>query len=204
MNIFISGTDTNIGKTLISSWLCMHGQYDYFKPIQTGCIEDRDSQTVFNLSGVCIHPESYLLKNPLSPHLAAQIENINIDLNHIHLPKAKRLIVEGAGGLMVPINDKAMMIDLIVQFKLPVILIASTRIGTINHTLLSIEALRTKQIPLLGVVMSGQPNQDNAYAIQQYGQCELLAQFPLIKDISSNTLRQIPLTKALHDIMSAT
>lgn len=204
MNIFISGTDTNIGKTLISSWICLHSQYDYFKPIQTGRIEDHDSQTVLSLSGANIHPESYLFKNPVSPHLAASLENKIIDLNHIQLPKVKRLIVEGAGGLIVPLNQKAMMIDLIAQLKLPVILVASSRLGTINHTLLSIEALRRRDIPLLGVVISGEANQDNADAISDYGHCQILAQFPLIQDVSRHTLQQIPLTQALQDIMSLT
>lgn len=201
MKLFISGTDTNIGKTLISSWLCLHSQFDYFKPIQTGCIEDRDSQTVLHLSGTQIHEESYLFKRPLSPHLAAGYEDKIIELNQIQLPKTERLIIEGAGGLMVPINHKTMMIDFIQSLKIPVILVASSRLGTINHSLLSIEALKNRGIPLLGVILSGPLNQDNADSISDFSQYEILAQFPFITDISRDTLQNIPLTTSLKKIM---
>lgn len=202
MQVFISGTDTNIGKTIISSWLCLHTKYSYFKPIQTG-LEELDSNTVANLSkNTNIYPEVYLYKHPVSPHLAARLENQYIDKTKIHLPNKKKLIIEGAGGLLVPINKQDLIIDLISYFNVPVILVVSTRLGTINHTLLSLQALRNKNINILGVITNGAFNQDNVDAIEYYGNIKVLTQFPLIKTINTRSLREIPLSNNLNLIFN--
>ena len=202
MHLFISGTDTDIGKTLISAWLCLQTGYAYFKPIQTGTSESRDASVVAALSDVTIHPEKFSYKAPLSPHLAAQLENAEIDLEHITLPEEKNLIIEGAGGLLVPINKKHFMIDLIQHLKIPVIIVASSRLGTINHTLLTLEALKTRQIQTLGVIMNGPLNHDNAEAIANYGNTEVLAEIPFLEVPNQDALKNIPLTASLKKILT--
>jgi dethiobiotin synthetase len=200
MHIFITGTDTNIGKTLVSSWLCLHTLYDYFKPIQTGAEQGTDSASVANLTLAKIWPENFIYKTPLSPHLSARIENKEIDVNKIILPKTKNLIVEGAGGVMTPINAKYLMIDLINMIGLPTIVVASSKLGTINHTLLTLQALKTKAIEVLGVIVSGQKNADNCQAIEYYGKTKVLAQLPHLAQINTASLASISLTNDLQQI----
>lgn len=201
MQIFITGTDTDVGKTTISGWLCLHSGYDYFKPIQTGV--DRDSSVVQALSGAVIHPEAYLYQTPVSPHLAAALEGEIIDITQITLPPAPNLIIEGAGGLLVPINKEAFMIDLIKQMNVPVLLVARSALGAINHTLLSLEALRSRGIHVLGVIVSGKLNQDNCAAIEFYGKTKVLAQVPFMDKIDKETLLSIPLGDELNKILGS-
>jgi dethiobiotin synthetase len=199
MQVFITGTDTNIGKTLVASWLCLHTGYDYFKPIQTGSCEGIDSQTVFLLSGSKIFPEAYVYHEPVSPHLAAKLENQVIDIKNIKLPNSSYLIVEGAGGVLVPINENTLMIDLIKHFNIPVMLVVSARLGTINHTLLSLEALRKRDIDILGVTMIGD-NLHACEAIEFYGKCKVLAQVPTLPEITKEHLKKLPLGITLKEI----
>lgn len=199
--IFITGTDTDIGKTLVCSWLCLHTRYAYFKPIQTGLLEGRDSDTVAKRSNTLIYPEAYTFSAPVSPHLAAQLENTQIDISTIQLPTSERLIVEGAGGVLVPIDDKTYMVDLMVQLDIPVILVASSRLGTINHTLLSLEALRVRKLSVLGVIMTGEHNQANKDAIEHSGQVRVLAEVPWLHTVNQTALKQIPLSRALQDLL---
>jgi dethiobiotin synthetase len=200
MQIFITGTGTNIGKTLVCSWLCLHTGYAYFKPIQTGTTEGTDSNLVSKLAGTRIYKEAYRYKAPLSPHLAASLVNEEIDITKIMLPATKNLIVEGAGGLLVPVNKKYFIIDLIKQFSIPVILVANTNLGTINHTLLSLEALKARDIKILGVICSGTLNQDNIDAIEFYGNTKVLACLPFQDCINKDRLRRIPLTASLQQL----
>ena len=211
MNIFITGTDTNIGKTLVASWLCLHTQYDYYKPIQTGFLEYQttDSQLVQQLSGCTIHPETYLLKLPVSPHLAAQHENQKINMlkiidnyNHIN---SSTLILEGAGGLLVPLqtHKKIFMVTLIKKLNIPVIVVTSLKLGTINHTLLTLEALKKRKIKIQGIISTGEFNQDNYNALnyyaKYYGDIKILAHLPVLKNINSDTLLSIPLPETLKN-----
>ncbi len=196
--VFVSGTDTHIGKTIVCSWLCTHWQADYWKPIQSGLDGETDSQTCQRLSPTTrIHSECYRLRNPLSPHAAAQLDNQHIDLAQFRLPHANKLIIEGAGGLLVPLNHKKFIIDLINQFATPTILVASSELGTINHTLLSLEALHHRHIPCLGVILVGKPNESNAQAIEQFGNIAVLDQLPWFEPLHSNCLKQRPLSKPL-------
>lgn len=202
MQVFISGTGTNIGKTIISSWLAVQTGFAYFKPIQTGSLEGTDSMEVHKLTNVKVYPETFCYKEPVSPHLAAIIENDEIDIKKITLPKEKNLIVEGAGGLLVPINKEYFMINLIKQFQTPVILVASAGLGTINHTLLSLESLNSQNIKVLGVILNGPINNDNKEAIEFYGNTEILAQFPQLDNIDKNILRDIPLPQKLRNMLA--
>ncbi|MCE2991603.1 MAG: dethiobiotin synthase [Alphaproteobacteria bacterium] len=201
MKIFITGTDTNVGKTLISSWIALHTGFSYFKPIQTGTRDGSDSFEVQKLSDTKIYPESYAYKEPLSPHLAANLENDMIDIEKIVLPPSRNLIIEGAGGVLVPINDTYLMVDLIEKLGAPVILVARTTLGTINHTLLSLEALRSRNILVLGVIMNGEKRLQNSKAIEAYGRTSVLADFPKIESVSMNTLKGIAPTERLKQIL---
>ena len=176
--IFVTGTDTGVGKTFVSSLLCKIGGYDYFKPIQTGKIEGTDSDFIKNTTGAKIHKEVYLYDQPVSPHLAAQQSNDEIVLEKIKLPSADKLIVEGAGGVLVPINKNQFIVDLIKYLNLPVIVVCRSTLGTINHTLLTIEALKLRKIDIIGVVMNGVPNQNNANSVKMYGNVDVLLELP--------------------------
>ncbi len=195
MIVFITGTDTDVGKTLVASWLCLHTGYDYFKPIQTG--PDGDSQTVARLSQAVVHKETYVLKAPLSPHMAAQDEGCSILLHTISMPQVTNLFVEGAGGVCVPLHDHCFMSDLIVHFHVPIIVVARSKLGTINHTLLTLEHVRRKNIRVLGVILSGEKNARNKEAIERYGYVEVLAEIPYIDHVCGAALKSIPLTQGV-------
>ena len=202
MAIFITGTDTNVGKTLVASWLCLHTGAKYWKPIQSGFQEGTDRDFI-NSSGVETYPESYLLQNPLSPHTAAAMENITIDPKRIHLPADQNLIVEGAGGVLVPIKMQYLMRDLMTDLGLPVVVVARSTLGTINHTCLTLEALRNRNIPVLGVVMNGPYNPQNNQSVEEFGNTKVLASFPMLETINTHTLKEIPLPLALREVLEA-
>jgi dethiobiotin synthase len=203
MQVFVTGTDTNVGKTLVCSWLCAHTKATYYKPIQSGCLTDSDSQTVSQLTNAEIYPEDYRLKAPLSPHLAAQQEQIEIKLETFRLPAKNPLIVEGAGGILVPINQNTLMVDLIKYFQLPTIIVCRTSLGTINHTLLTLQVLQQHRITVYGVIMSGEPNQDNLNTIEHYGKTKVLAVIPQLKEVNTQTLLSVSLPDFLkHLILS--
>lgn len=201
MNIFITGTDTDIGKTVVSSWLCVHTNYSYFKPIQTGSTDGTDTQYLSDIINTKTFQESYVFKKPVSPHIAAKYEQKEIDITNIKLPQHNKLIIEGAGGVLVPINDEYYMVDLIKQLDIPVILVTKSYLGTINHTLLSIEALRARNINILGVIINGENNIENSNAIKNYGQVKILGQLPYLKKIDKKELLNIPLPNHLTEIL---
>ena len=200
MRVFITGTDTDVGKTLISSWLCLHTGYGYFKPIQTGSLLGSDGEQVAQLSGVHTYPECFVYKDPVSPHLAAAREGEEIALRDLTLPTQDRLIIEGAGGVLVPINKHALMVDLMKQWDVPVVLVARSSLGTINHTLLSLEALRQRHVPILGVILNGPLDCDNARAIEHYGNVRILASMLPLSTVCKATLQSIPLSPDLKRI----
>ena len=156
---FVTGTDTDVGKTLVSAILMTGLKTSYWKPVQSGREDMTDSgwiRSVTGFSDELFIPETYLLSQPLSPHASAMHDGVHIELKSFHLPddeKYPRLIVEGAGGVMVPLNESQLMIDLIKYLNLPVLLVARSTLGTINHTLLSLELLRRNGLEVLGVVM---------------------------------------------------
>ena len=154
--IFVTGIGTGIGKTIVSGYLCENFGYDYWKPIQSGDLEISDSIFISNhVTEVKIWPERYKLTKPMSPHAAAEIDEIEINLADFELPNSNNLLVEGAGGLMVPLNDQDLMIDLIQYLQLPVVLVIRDYLGCINHTILSYEILKQKKVELCCVVFNG-------------------------------------------------
>ena len=193
--IFVTGTDTGIGKTVVSALLTKGLNATYWKPIQAGLEEETDTEFVHRTTGVSsdqIVPERYRLQTPMSPHGAAKIDDVYIEMSDFGLAdyETDHLVVEGAGGLMVPFNDNQMIIDLIKELKLPVVLVARSSLGTLNHTFLSLEALRKRDIPILGVVMNGPEHKSNREAIRHYGKVEILAEIDTINPINPETLLQ--------------
>jgi dethiobiotin synthetase len=182
-DIFVTGIGTDIGKTVVSAILTEALQADYWKPVQSGSVELTDSQRVQSLvsNGRSVfHPEAYLLQAPLSPHAAAALENKKIDLANIRLPQTQnRLVVEGAGGLYVPLNDEHLVVDLICHLQLPVVVVSANYLGSINHTLLTLEALRSRNIPVVGLIFNGEPNPATEdYIVQHTGVRKLLSVLP--------------------------
>ena len=161
MKLFITGISTDVGKTIASAIVTEALQADYWKPIQAGDLDNSDShkiQRYISNPTTVIHPNSYALQTPASPHLAAELDSITIDLKQINAPKTNNhLVIEGAGGLYVPLNDTDCMIDLI-QPDYKVIVVSRHYLGSINHTLLTIEALQNRKIKVAGIIFSGDEN----------------------------------------------
>ena len=194
--VFVTGTDTGIGKTLVSAILARAWNADYWKPVQTGVSEEPgDTDTVAQLAGLPperLHLPAYVLQAPLSPWAAATLEDAVVDATSIVPPATQApLIVEGAGGLYVPIDDTHMMIDLIARLDLPVVLAARSGLGTINHTLLSLEALRRRGIAVLGVIMSGPLSAGNKEAIERFGNVRVLAEIPPLSKVDAATVEAL-------------
>jgi len=194
--LFVTGTDTGVGKTLVAACLVRHLGADYWKPAQTGTQDgDDDTRTVATLAALTpgrIHPPRHRFKAPLSPEAAAALEHTHIALDDFTLPQTPHpIVVEGAGGVLVPIGGGATMADLMVQLGLPAVLVARSTLGTINHTLLSLAALRRHGIAIAGVVLVGPPNPGNRAAIEAHGGIQVLAEIPWLDHIDAEAVRRI-------------
>jgi dethiobiotin synthetase len=193
-NLFITGTDTNVGKTVVSALLTAVLDGVYWKPIQTGSREGTDRGAVKRWAEVPEErtlPECYCFEPPVSPHLAAEMSGGRIDLASICPPKGTLhgpLIVEGAGGVLVPLNEKELMIDLMRHLGFPVVVATRTTLGTINHTLLTLSVLRGAGVELLGVVMVGEENPDNLRAIERFGGAKVIGRVPPLAVINRASL----------------
>ena len=188
----ICGTDTDIGKTLISSFFVRGLNSFYWKPIQSGIESETDTQAVKRLAKVNnakIINEAYIFREPVSPHWAAEIDQKAINFQLLKLPNVNgALIVETAGGLMVPITRNFLQIDQIKKWDLPVILVCKSSLGTLNHTLLSIEALQKRNIKTLGLVINGEKHLDNPKTLAEFSSLPIIAEFPYIQKIDSKNL----------------
>ncbi len=192
---FVTGTDTDVGKTVVSAWLVARLDGCYWKPVQAGNYPETDSAIVQRLTGAPpgrILPEAYVLPEPIAPHEAARRAGIAINLERLVPPPCDRpLVVEGAGGVLVPLTGNAFVIDLARELELPVILVARSTLGTINHTLLSLEAIRRRGLVLAGVVVNGPETPHNRAAIERYGQVEIIAEIPWLDQVTPSTLKAI-------------
>ncbi|KLN61162.1 hypothetical protein WH96_08355 [Kiloniella spongiae] len=192
--LFVTGTDTEVGKTFVSAALVKSLTASYWKPVQTGPDQDHDTPEIQRLTGIAersIYPCSYSFPDPLSPHEAARRVGQTIDLSNINLPSISEdefLIVEGAGGALVPLNDQFMMTDLMVKVNLPVVIVARSGLGTINHTLLTIEALKSRGLTLAGVIMNGPENRGNREAIEEYGTVPVVAELPRCESVTAESI----------------
>lgn len=195
MNYFITGIGTNVGKTIASAVLVEAMKADYWKPIQSGTIESRDLETVKSLvlnKQSVFHPEVYSLKEPLSPHFAAKLENIEIDFNQINLPVTNNhLLIEGAGGLLVPINSKHYVIDIAKKFDCEVILVVSNYLGCINHSLLSIDYLVKNNYKLHALVLNGDFEEEVKQAIVNYCKGVKVIEIPNLAELSKENISEI-------------
>ncbi len=193
-SIIVAGIGTEIGKTIISAILCEALRADYWKPIQAGDLQHSDSDKVKNLitnKKSKIHPEGIRLKYPMSPHASADLEKIKINIAQLALPKTKNhLIIELAGGLMVPINHQQLNIDLIEHLKLPVVLVSKYYLGNINHTLLSWQLLQQRNIPFLGFIFNGKKNQATFDLILEYTKAQCFLEVKQHKIINQQLIRK--------------
>jgi dethiobiotin synthetase len=191
--LIVSGTDTGIGKTVFAAGLAGALDGVYWKPIQAGLEDETDRATVLRLSGLAperVLPEAYRLRTPASPHLAAERDGIVIDPEALVLPATDRpLVVEGAGGLRVPLTRQVTYIDVMARWQAPVVLCARTTLGTINHSLLSIDALRARHVPITGIAFIGDENPESERIIADMGQVRRLGRLPRLDPLTGPSLR---------------
>lgn len=189
---FVTGIGTGVGKTLVSAILVKALGADYWKPVQCGNLDETDTDTVLQLASneqSTFHPERYRLKEPASPHYAAALEGVQIDIKDFTLPETNNvLIIEGAGGLMVPLSDRYLMTDLMIHLEAPVVIVSQNYLGSINHTLLTIEYLRYRNIAIAGIVFSGRPNAASEEAILNFGNIKLLGRVNDEKHINAEVV----------------
>jgi dethiobiotin synthase len=196
--LFVTGTDTGVGKTVVSAAFLLRFRSRfpmcYWKPIQTGIEQDDDTADVRRLAACEPHEvrdEGVRLRQPVSPHLAARLANVRIGLDAIGTLGSEgpaRWVVEGAGGVLVPINEADLMVDLMAHLALPVVVVARATLGTINHTLLTLEALTSRGLRVAGVVMVGAPDRENRQAIESYGRTRVLGELPHLSPLTPATL----------------
>ena len=182
--IVVTGTDTDVGKTVFAAALAGALGAHYWKPIQAGLDDGSDRERVARLSGLPgdkLLPEAYRLTTPCSPHRAAEIDSVVIDPERLTLPQLTNpLVIEGAGGVLVPVTRTLLFADLFARWHEPVVLVARTALGTINHSLLSIEALRARNVPILGVAFIGEPAEDSEATIAAIGEVRRLGRLPIL------------------------
>jgi dethiobiotin synthetase len=192
VKIFVTGTDTGVGKTVFAAALAGALGATYWKPVQAGDLEESDSDRVRMLSGLPpsqVLPEAYRLRTACSPHLAAELDCLRIDPGKLALPGADPLVVEGAGGLLVPLTRDCLFADVISEWDVPVVLVARTGLGTINHSLLSLHALRARKIPVLGIAFVGEPVPDSEAIVCTLGATKRLGRLPMVAPLERDRLQ---------------
>ncbi len=193
-SVIVCGTDTDVGKTVVSALLVQGLKANYWKPIQSGLSEGSDTNHVCEILSLPKNRhlnELYRFQAPVSPHWAAEKENRSIDKERLKLPKlAEQTIIETAGGLMVPLTRDFLQLDLMEKWQLPVVLVARSGLGTINHTLLSLEALKSRRLPIVGVVFNGPIHEDNPRTIHDFGGVPIIAELPVIPQLTAEALAE--------------
>ena len=183
----VTGTDTGIGKTVFSAALAGALGLPYWKPIQSGLEEETDSEAVARLAGVRVHPEAWRLVTPASPHLAAEIDGVTIDAD-VLAPPPGDLLIEGAGGALVPVTRTMLYADLFARWQIPVIVCARTALGTINHSLLTIEALKARHVPIHGIAFVGEAAPDSEAIIAALSGAKRLGRLPHLDPLTPEAL----------------
>lgn len=213
----ITGTGTDVGKTVFAAGLCGLIGADYWKPVQSGLVgnlpnphgsgraqpgpdaaiatehaaqEATDTAEITRLSGARVLPEAYRLGQPLSPHRAAELDGVEIDLARLQPPARDGLVIEGAGGVLVPVTRRVLFADLFADWQIPVILVASTGLGTISHSLTALESLRARQVPVHGLAFVGDDNADNMATIGQMGAVRVLGRLPILPALTHAALSE--------------
>ena len=191
MRLVVTGTDTDVGKTMVAAMLVQALGAHYWKPVQSGLADGSDSDRVAALTGIApdrILPEAYRLTEPLSPHRAAELDGVTIDPVRLVPPPHDPLVIEGAGGALVPVTRDLLYADLFARWALPVVIVARTALGTINHSLLTIEALRARAVTILGIAFNGDANADNEATICTIGGVRRLGRLPRLDAPSPDAL----------------
>ncbi|MFQ6539815.1 MULTISPECIES: dethiobiotin synthase [Aphanothece] len=194
LRLVVCGTDTDVGKTVVSAWLVQGLGALYWKPVQSGLEGGGDRgrvQALLDLPDERLLPEAYRFQAPVSPHWAAEQEGVTIEPHRLEMPAvAGPLVVETAGGLLVPLRRDWLQIDQLQRWGLPVVLVARSGLGTLNHTLLSLEALAQRQIPVLGLILNGPAHADNPRTLQELGRVPLLGHLPPLEPLTASGLDQ--------------
>ena len=192
MNYFVTAIDTDSGKTVISAILCEMLQADYWKPVQAGLPRDADTvQSLVSNSKTRIHPERHLLNTPASPHASAKIDGVEIRLSDFRAPDASNLVIEGAGGCLVPLNDSDVVIDLATHLHAQVVVVADLYLGSINHSLLTLEALVARKLPIKGIIFNGDENPESQRIIlKHYPHMRMLFHMKKQKSVDRTVIRQ--------------
>jgi len=202
---FITGIDTEIGKTLVSAMLTQLFQADYWKPLQSRDLHYTDTDKVkewVDFPNPVFHPEGYRLNQPMSPHASAAADGVYIKLADFKIPETSNtLIIEGAGGLLVPLNDEETMIDLIAKIGLPVVLVSKHRLGNINHTLLSIEALKNRNIPICGILFNGEEIPGTSSIIEKISGVKILGTIPTLDKVDQENIMALAKTFSVSDFL---
>jgi dethiobiotin synthetase len=183
----VTGTDTGIGKTIFAAALAGALGVPYWKPVQAGLDEETDSETVARLAHVAVVPEAYRLATPASPHLAAQIDGVTIASDQL-MPPSGPIVVEGAGGALVPLTRTLLYADMFASWQIPVIICARTALGTINHSLLTIEALKSRGVPIHGLAFLGDAVPDSEAIIAEISGVKRLGRLPIIDPLTPENL----------------
>tara|TARA_Y100001954_G_scaffold167330_1_gene177626 strand:+ start:378 stop:995 length:618 start_codon:yes stop_codon:yes gene_type:complete len=192
LRIFVTSIDTNVGKTVCSSILCAGLGYDYWKPVQCGDLDFSDSMKVKSYSPLTkVHAESFQLNAPMSPHEAAKLENMDISINDFKLPKSEEIIIEGAGGVMVPLNYKGnMIVELASVFEAKVIIVFKNYLGSINHTLLTIDKVKSVGLDVLGLLVVGDEVISSERIIEDATQMNIIARIPMVDRINQKWVKE--------------
>ena len=192
MRIFVTSIDTNVGKTVCSSILCAGLGYDYWKPVQCGDLDFSDSMKVKSYSPLTkVHAESFQLNAPISPHEAAKLENMDISINDFKLPKSEEIIIEGAGGVMVPLNYKGnMIVELASTFEAKVIIVFKNYLGSINHTLLTIDKVKSVGLDILGLLVVGDEVTSSERIIEDATQMNIIARIPIVDRVNQKWVKE--------------
>ena len=192
--LVVCGTDTDVGKTVVSAWLVQGLKAHYWKPVQSGLDGGGDRQrvqTLLNLSTDRILPEAFAFQQPVSPHWAAELDGVVLDPDALNRPRIDHpLVVETAGGLMVPLTRQWLQIDQLQRWQLPIVLVARSGLGTLNHTLLSLEALQRRNLPVLGLILNGPPHADNPGTLEHFGGVPVLAHLPPLSPLTAEGLQE--------------
>ena len=192
MRLVVCGTDTDVGKTIVSAWLVQGLKATYWKPVQSGLESGGDRERIrllLNLPSERLLPEVYAFTQPVSPHWAAELDQQPLDPERLKLPDSTgHLVVETAGGVMVPLTRSWLQIDQLTRWDLPIVLVARSGLGTLNHTLLTLEALRLRNLKVLGLILNGPPHADNPTTLEQLGGVPVLAQLPPLQELNAQQL----------------
>ena len=201
-SLVVAGIGTDVGKTVVSAVLCQSLKADYWKPVVSGTSEGKvDDEIIHELLGekTRVHPCGYRLSEPLSPHIAARIDGTEIDTANLSVPEtSNRLVIELAGGVLVPLNDSQTNLDLLQQWQAPVVVVSRHYLGSINHTLLTLNVLQSKKLNVAGIVFVGEELPDTEAVITRLANVPTLGTLPMVDKVNSEAIIQLAQSGCLN------